>query len=99
MFSTFFVTADPTEIIQFEPILIFVDILAPIPKRAVNCEKTLINSNLSEESFEKAKKNLEKDFKPINDMRATKDYRMEVAKNLLMKCFIEIKKNKLIRLN
>jgi xanthine dehydrogenase small subunit len=73
--------------------------MAPIPKRAVNCEKTLINSSLSEESFEKAKKNLEKDFKPINDTRATKDYRMEVAKNLLMKCFIEIKKNKLIRLN
>ena len=73
--------------------------MAPIPKRAVNCEKTLINSSLSEESFEKAKKNLEKDFSPINDTRATKDYRMEVAKNLLMKCFIEIKKNKLIRLN
>jgi len=73
--------------------------MALIPKRAINCEKTLINSSLSEESFEKAKKNLEKDFKPINDMRATKDYRMEVAKNLLMKCFIEIKKNKLIRLN
>ena len=47
----------------------------------------------------KAQKNLEKDFSPINDTRATKDYRMEVAKNLLMKCFIEIKKNKLIRLN
>ena len=73
--------------------------MAPIPKRATNCEKTLINSTLSEESFEKAKKKLEKDFNPINDMRATKDYRMEVAKNLLMKCFIEIKKNKLIRLN
>jgi len=73
--------------------------MAPIPKRAINCEKTLINSSFSEESFEKAKKNLEKDFRPINDTRATKDYRMEVAKNLLMKCFIEIKKNKLIRLN
>ena len=73
--------------------------MAPIPKRAINCEKTLINSTLSEESFEKAKKKLEKDFNPINDMRATKDYRMEVAKNLLMKCFLEIKKNKLIRLN
>jgi len=73
--------------------------MAPIPKRAINCEKTLINSSLSEDSFEKAKKNLEKDFSPINDTRATKDYRMEVAKNLLMKCFIEIKKNKLIRLN
>ena len=73
--------------------------MAPIPKRAINCEKTLINSNLSEDSFEKAKKDLEKDFSPINDTRATKDYRMEVAKNLLMKCFIEIKKKKLIRLN
>ena len=73
--------------------------MAPIPKRAINCEKTLINSNLSEESFEKAKKNLEKDFSPINDTRATKDYRMEVAKNLLMKCFIEIKKKKLVRIN
>ena len=73
--------------------------MAPIPKRAINCEKTLINSSFSEESFEKAKKNLEKDFSPINDTRATKDYRMEVAKNLLMKCFIEIKDKKLIRLN
>ena len=73
--------------------------MAPIPKRAINCEKTLINSNLSEEIFEKAKKNLEKDFSPINDTRASKSYRMEVAKNLLMKCFIEIKKNKLVRIN
>ena len=47
----------------------------------------------------KAQKSLEKDFQPINDMRASKDYRMEIAKNLLMKCFLEIKNNKLIRLN
>jgi len=56
--------------------------------------KTLIKENI-----EKAKKILEKDFKPINDMRASKNYRMEIAKNLLMKCFIEIKDNKLVRLN
>ena len=73
--------------------------MAPIPKRAVNCEKILLNSNLSEEIIIKAKKTLEKDFKPIGDMRASKNYRMEVAKNLLMKCFLEIKNNKLIRLN
>ena len=73
--------------------------MAPIPKRAINCEKTLINSSLSEETFEKAKKNLEKDFSPINDTRATKDYRMEVAKNLLMKCFLEVKNKKILRLN
>ena len=32
-------------------------------------------------------------------MRASKNYRMEIAKNLLMKCFMEIKDDKLIRLN
>ena len=36
--------------------------MAPIPKRAINCEKTLINSNLSEEIFEKAKKESRKGF-------------------------------------
>ena len=73
--------------------------MAPIPKRAINCEKILTNSFFSEETFKKAEKKLEKDFAPIDDMRASKGYRMEVAKNLLTKCFIEIKKNKLIRLN
>lgn len=73
--------------------------MAPIPQRAIHCEKILLNSNFSEDIILKAQKSLEKDFQPINDMRASKDYRMQIAKNLLMKCFIEIKKNKLIRLN
>jgi len=73
--------------------------MAPIPKRAINCEKVLLNSNLSEATILKAKKTLEKDFQPIDDMRASSSYRMEVAKNLLAKCFLEIKNNKLIRLN
>ena len=73
--------------------------MASIPKRAINCEKNLINTNISEENIEKTKKTLEKDFKPISDMRASKNYRMEIAKNLLMKCFMEIKDDKLIRLN
>jgi len=73
--------------------------MAEIPKRATNCENFLNNANLSLDSFEKAKIFLEKDFTPIDDMRATKDYRIEVAKNLLIKFFLEIKSNKLIRLN
>jgi xanthine dehydrogenase small subunit len=73
--------------------------MAPIPKRAIYCEKVLLNSNFSEDIILKAQKCLEKDFQPINDMRASKDYRMEIAKNLLIKCFTEIKQNKLIRLN
>jgi len=73
--------------------------MAPIPKRATNCEKILINKNISIENIEKAKKVLEKDFKPISDMRASKNYRMKIAKNLLIKCFMEISNNKLLRLN
>ena len=42
---------------------------------------------------------LEKDFKPITDARATQKYRMEVAKNLLEKCFLEVKQRKNIRIN
>ena len=44
-----------------------------------------------------AKDYLEKDFTPIGDMRASKEYRLEVAKNLLIKCFVEINTKKLTR--
>ena len=73
--------------------------MAATPKRAVYCEKILLNSNFSEDIILKAQKSLEKDFQPIDDMRASKDYRLEIAKNLLTKCFAEIKKNQLIRLS
>ena len=46
-----------------------------------------------------AKNYLEEDLSPIGDMRASKEYRLEIAKNLLMKCFIEINSNKLTRVN
>ena len=73
--------------------------MSSIPKRAVNCEKILLNSFLSNKTINKAKKFLEKDFKPITDARASNKYRMEVAKNLLEKCFLEIKQKKIIRIN
>tara|TARA_B100000579_G_scaffold143089_1_gene116164 strand:+ start:112 stop:1545 length:1434 start_codon:yes stop_codon:yes gene_type:complete len=73
--------------------------MSEIPKRAITTEKILNNSNFSELNFYKAIKNLEKDYKPIDDMRASKEYRMEVAKNLLMKCYLEVKNNKLMRLS
>jgi xanthine dehydrogenase small subunit len=73
--------------------------MANIPKRAIYCEKILLNSSLSDNIINKAKKSLEKDFKPITDVRASQKYRMEVAKNLLEKCFLEIRQKKLIRIN
>ncbi len=73
--------------------------MSSTPKRAFNCEKVLVNSNISYKTIGKAKKLLEKDFKPITDTRATQNYRMEVAKNLLEKCFSEVKQKKNIRIN
>ena len=73
--------------------------MSEVPKRAKNTEKILINSIFSEKIFIKAIKNLESDYKPIDDMRASKLYRMEIAKNLLMKCFLEVKSKKILRVN
>ena len=72
--------------------------MAAIPKRAIFCEKILLKSMVNEETFNKAKVALEKDFNPISDMRASGLYRMEVAKNLLEKCGAEITKKKTIGL-
>ena len=70
--------------------------MAAIPKRANYCEKILLNSTITQEIIDKAKNALEKDFAPINDMRASGQYRKMISKNLLEKCFLEIKEKKLI---
>ena len=59
--------------------------MAAIPKRATYFEKILLNSLVTNEIIDKAKKALEEDFEPISDMRASRKYRIEVAKNLLEK--------------
>ncbi len=71
--------------------------MAAVPKRAKACEEILKNKPLKISTFIKAKDYLDKDFEPISDMRASKEYRLEVAKNLLIKCFVEINTKKLTR--
>tara|TARA_Y100000590_G_scaffold448349_1_gene584862 strand:+ start:810 stop:2249 length:1440 start_codon:yes stop_codon:yes gene_type:complete len=73
--------------------------MAEIPKRATNCEKVLLNSPFTEEFINKAKIALQKDFRPISDVRNSSKYRMEVAQNLLQKCFLEINEKKVIETN
>ena len=72
--------------------------MSAIPKRAEHCEKILKNKEFSNEILDKAKESLFKDFAPISDMRASREYRIEIAKNLLAKCFDEIKNKKNLRL-
>ena len=73
--------------------------MAAIPKRATDCERVLLNSSITREVIDKAKNALEKDFAPISDMRASGKYRKIIAKNLLEKCFLEIKEKKSIGIN
>ena len=70
--------------------------MAAIPKRAIHCERVLLNSSITKNIIDRAKNALEKDFFPISDMRASGKYRKIIAKNLLEKCFAEISEKKLI---
>lgn len=63
--------------------------MAAIPKRAMNCERTLIGAAFDTETLERACTALEKDFTPLTDFRASREYRLLVAQNLLRKCFLE----------
>ena len=73
--------------------------MSEIPKRASIIEKALTNSVFSEDTFSKAKNLIDKDFSPIDDMRASKNYRIDVAKNLMMKFFFEVSRQKNLRIN
>ena len=72
--------------------------MSEIPKRASIIEKKLIDSEFSESTFTKAVSFIDKDFSPLDDMRASRNYRLSVAKNLLLKAFYEIKDNRNIRI-
>ena len=56
--------------------------MAATPKRASHAEKTLAGQPFTEQSLMDAAIELEKDFEPISDWRASNIYRMKVAKNL-----------------
>ena len=63
--------------------------MAATPKRAIHCEKALKGQTWSDGAISRAMQALDKDFDPLTDMRASDDYRMLVAKNLLRKFWIE----------
>jgi len=64
--------------------------MAAIPMRAKQCEQVLLAKPFNQENIEKAQQALALDFSPMSDVRASAQYRMKVAQNLLQKCFIEI---------
>ena len=63
--------------------------MAGTPMRAKQCEAAVIGQDWDEASLTLAQQALSRDFAPMSDMRASKEYRMLVAQNLLTKLYIE----------
>jgi xanthine dehydrogenase small subunit len=64
--------------------------MAAIPKRARACEAALLGQPFNAATFERAAIALGEDFTPLSDFRASKEYRLLTAQNLLRKCFLEL---------
>jgi xanthine dehydrogenase small subunit len=64
--------------------------MAAIPKRAPAAEAVLQGNSLTKESVAQAKVALATDFQPMSDVRASSEYRMRVAQNLIEKCYLEL---------
>lgn len=64
--------------------------LAGIPKRATHLEAVLIGKPWSEGSIAAAAAELDRDFTPLSDMRASAEYRLETARNMLVRYFADL---------
>ncbi|ODB37357.1 xanthine dehydrogenase small subunit [Pseudomonas mosselii] len=64
--------------------------MAAIPKRARACEAALRGKPWNQASIERACQALAEDFTPLSDFRASREYRLLTAQNLLRKYFIEL---------
>ena len=64
--------------------------MAAIPKRAAACEAALVGAAWYPGVIEQACKALAEDFTPLSDFRASKEYRLLTAQNLLRKFFLEL---------
>ncbi|WP_444812737.1 xanthine dehydrogenase small subunit [Variovorax jilinensis] len=63
--------------------------MAATVKRGVQAEAALVGKPWSQGSVNAAKLALAQDFKPLSDMRASADYRLQVAQNLLQRLWLE----------
>ncbi len=63
--------------------------MAGTPKRARSVEDALIGKQWDRASVELAMQEFAKDYTPMTDMRASADYRLRAAQNLLLKYFVE----------
>jgi len=63
--------------------------MAAVVKRAANAEAALVGKPWTQASVATARLALAQDFKPLSDMRASADYRLLVAQNLIQRLWLE----------
>jgi len=63
--------------------------MGPIPMLAPNAQAALIGRPFDDQAIASAIKALAKDVAPISDHRASAEYRLKAAQNLLMKYYLE----------
>jgi xanthine dehydrogenase small subunit len=63
--------------------------MAATPKRASHAESALLGQAWNEAAARAAMRAMAQDFQPLTDMRASAEYRLKVARNLLLKFFLE----------
>ena len=66
-----------------------VSLMAATVRRAEQCEQALTGQPWNDAGVEAGIQALAHDYTPLNDMRATAGYRMQVAQNLLQRVFLE----------
>jgi xanthine dehydrogenase small subunit len=71
--------------------------MAAVAARAPAAERILVGAPWSRATFEAAALSLAQDFKPLSDMRASSDYRMTGAANLLRRFFLSYEPGVLTR--
>ena len=63
--------------------------MAAIVKRAAKTEAAIVGQTWNEATVKKAQTVLAQDFAPLSDMRASAEYRLQVAQNLLTRFWLE----------
>lgn len=63
--------------------------MAATPKRATHTESVLDGAQWHEATAQAAMQALERDYQPLSDMRATSTYRLDTAKNLMYRFWLE----------
>jgi xanthine dehydrogenase small subunit len=63
--------------------------MAGTPLRATHVEQALVGQDWTKETVTAARDGFAQDYTPMSDMRATAQYRLETAQNMLLRCYFE----------